>query len=617
MGILEFFGFIFLNLNPTEIIAVTFNNPNLYSGILLLVLPVTYALIFTVKQRNIKIILIIISLMGFANLIIAQSRSALLAHIIILIVFFVFFTGEKKKPRLIILSAAVLILFFVIALIFHPSLFNKIKSTLNFNDSRLLAFGLAIKMWIRSPCIFLFGNGIGSFKPLYFSFRPPKYLGFTSVKAWDAVHNEYLELLVDGGIISLAAFLILSVYIIKRALWVFRNRDISFTRRIISLSFFLSFTALMLDGLFSTNLRVSYILFFFYIIIALIEKTADLSGPIPFSFMVFKSPYIKINTKPRNILLIFGLIVLVIINVFYFRDLRTGNLILQSVKTNITDDDNENLLKTAVTLSPWNVYPHYFLINHYLKSRQFDRVYAEVFYVNKIIQDFSDIHFLNGAAYFSLGKYKEAEKNFEYFLYTDKHNKLSELFLLLTEYMLGNIDKMKQTFRDLIISDLRINHRDIDPSTIISEEDRIKVLDSIFSESADTLDTVFFRFYTIIGKIYLDKGYFNLAQKYFALSFERGAAFIYLLEYSHSELNTQTFSKDERNYLFTAGNLQKLMEFRILENKETKNVIAEANDIAEYLKFFKNPEMKGRLKDLYRDSYRFKNYRRLMNLNNK
>ncbi len=606
LGILEFLGFIFLQLNPTEVIATTFNNPNLYSGILLLVLPVTYALVFVVRRRSIKILLIIISLLGFSNLVIAQSRSTLIAHFFILFIFFLFIAKEKKRKYLPFIFGGVFLTIFVLGLIFHPSLFNKFKATLNFHDSRLLSYGLAVKMWLHSPLTFIFGNGIGSFKPLYFSYRPAYYLSFTSVKAWDAVHNEFLELLVDGGLVSLIAFFILCVYIIKRGVWVFRNREISFSKRIISLSFLLSFIALLLDGLFSTNLRVSYILFFFYIIIGLIQRSSVLSVGS------FNLPSITVNRKILTVLLVGGLIILTGANICYWREFLTGNLLLKSATEKISFKEKEKLLKTAITLTPWNVYPHYFLVNNYLQTRQFEKVYEEAFYVNKIIRDFSNIHFLNGAAYFSMGKYKEAERNFEYFLSTDQYNQKAEIYLIFTEYFLGNYQKMNNVLKELTEGDLRAIQKIYLPDFVFPVKRAERDIESFFMDSPNSIDLVFFRFYTLLGNIYYEGGLESLAVKYFSNAYNSGRGFFNLSTGYLVDKKLETLSKDDHNYLFAADKLQKLLWRNILEQKTNNNKIAEANSIAGYLHYFENEELKDRLKSLYTVSFRYKNYRRLM-----
>ncbi len=87
---------------------------------------------------------------------------------------------------------------------------------------RLKAYGQAIEAWQTSPLI---GIGPGNFGPYVEGYpdEPP-------VTGWDIVNNQYLELLAEGGLFALGAFLLLIAVMLMRALRAYYHETDSLRR---------------------------------------------------------------------------------------------------------------------------------------------------------------------------------------------------------------------------------------------------------------------------------------------------------------------------------------------------------------------------------------------------
>ena len=99
--------------------------------------------------------------------------------------------------------------------IFQIDLFNEIinslKEPLSLIHNRIPAFIASVQMWQKSPVI---GNGLGSFYNLIFQFCPSDYEIVSRRRAYKHAHNEYLEMLAEGGILSLLTFILIIVALV-------------------------------------------------------------------------------------------------------------------------------------------------------------------------------------------------------------------------------------------------------------------------------------------------------------------------------------------------------------------------------------------------------------------
>jgi hypothetical protein len=131
---------------------------------------------------------------------------------------------------------------------------------------RYPGFKTAICIWLKSPVI---GNGLGSFYSLSFQYFPGDFKIFTDTLSYLHVHNEFLELLADGGILCLSAFLFLLVIAAKNVVMVINNSNYNKHIRYISCGIFSITVSLMLSNLFTLDLRYITIVYLFYVVLAM------------------------------------------------------------------------------------------------------------------------------------------------------------------------------------------------------------------------------------------------------------------------------------------------------------------------------------------------------------
>tara|TARA_X000000950_G_scaffold287811_1_gene401786 strand:+ start:3516 stop:5303 length:1788 start_codon:yes stop_codon:yes gene_type:complete len=151
-----------------------------------------------------------------------QSRSAILVMIFIYsIIFFI-----KKFRKLYISSYIIILLIFLVTLSF-PNLIRDQKQ-FNFNDAlndtslnyRLNYYDTASSLFFEKP---LLGHGLGSWK--YKSLRDYNLIEQDSIHIPYYVHNDFLQVLVENGIIGFSLFIFLFYYYILKSIRLFKSDE--------------------------------------------------------------------------------------------------------------------------------------------------------------------------------------------------------------------------------------------------------------------------------------------------------------------------------------------------------------------------------------------------------
>ena len=124
---------------------------------------------------------------------------------LLITLFIVLFVKETNVSRKIIKSSkyiCLVIILFILAYIFIPGVENMVIRILTPNNSddvssgRFYLYGLAFKMFLKNP---LFGQGWGSF------------LDQVTGTTYQGVHNDYLQLLAELGIVGFIIFIIANI----------------------------------------------------------------------------------------------------------------------------------------------------------------------------------------------------------------------------------------------------------------------------------------------------------------------------------------------------------------------------------------------------------------------
>jgi len=209
----------------------TFPHPNVLGGFLAVTLPLTFWLsddkTFLVSKKYFSIIKWSIVTVGLIALFLTFSRSAWIVACVG-IVFSVLRTG--KKSFVYVCGGLVLVL----GLLVFP-LFKDLTSQ---NESVYLRNDLnavSLNMWQSSPLI---GTGLGNFLV-----RLPEYYSSRQIFFLQPVHNIYLLLLSETGLLGLCAFLLFVALIIRKKMWRMKKMEG------VSLFYFFALVLFLLLGL--------------------------------------------------------------------------------------------------------------------------------------------------------------------------------------------------------------------------------------------------------------------------------------------------------------------------------------------------------------------------------
>lgn len=232
----------------------TFSSPNILGGFYIVFLPALYALWMTYPNKKIRFFFSLVFFLEILGLFTSFSRAALLTFVWITVSWFSYFI---KQDRWISVRSLFWVVFLSMATCFtllYPQLFFR-GGIISHNDlvsgsnrERLVFQDIAWKVFQKSPWL-----GVG-----YGRFAEEAKLEASSEKAEIMVHNIYFLLAVEGGILSLATFLLWIFLVLKRG-WKQRENPLAF-------SFFLAFLGLLLIGHFDFYLlfmQPGRILFFF------------------------------------------------------------------------------------------------------------------------------------------------------------------------------------------------------------------------------------------------------------------------------------------------------------------------------------------------------------------
>jgi O-antigen ligase len=251
-----------------------FTHPNILGGYLAITLLMSLYFYSKRKIHSFKDlllnILILISLnILFAGLIVSFSRSAWLIFILSFISFFIFSLLKKKK--LITLNLIkILSLFLMISFLFYslaPYLFKTRLGLISRLETKSIEeridYTTQAKSLIKDNLFF--GTGIGN----YTLANHEKLNNNQPAWYYQPVHNVYLLILAELGLVGLILFLFIAVY----PFFIFIKKKFFNLKNII---LFLSFLSLFIIMLFDHYLWTSHFgLLFFWLILGLFVKTIN------------------------------------------------------------------------------------------------------------------------------------------------------------------------------------------------------------------------------------------------------------------------------------------------------------------------------------------------------
>ena len=228
IGLLQLFGFNFLNLSTGTRPGSTLGIRNFASEYLIGVIPFAFISLIVNKSKKIKTLLFSVIICVLSYLFLLRSRAAIFAIVVCIIFFTIFIIILNRKniykiniKSFVFAMVYVLVISFLIGLIQPPNidserknLHTTITSTFDSdygpNIARIKYTKTSFEIFKENP---LLGIGTGAWFGHY-----PKYNGedYTDDNIFFTAninpHNDYLEILSENGMVTLLIFLILIFY---------------------------------------------------------------------------------------------------------------------------------------------------------------------------------------------------------------------------------------------------------------------------------------------------------------------------------------------------------------------------------------------------------------------
>lgn len=256
----------------------TFKNPAPLALFLCAIFPVSLSALLFSNDNSLKTISIINVISTASVLFVTQNRASLITVLLIslIMIFYRYQFANKlrnigRRTYIIVLPLSLTL---VVALFYYL-----IKYKVASSDGRLLIWKISTDIISRNP---FFGTGYGSFKlnytrwqvayfEKYPQFLNEKYLSDLRVRDIAGYvkisYNEYLEMILEQGIIGFLIFVIILSIVILRYIKINKGNE--------TLGYFFSIISILITGLFSYPFYSLPTLFLFTLLLAIVIANSD------------------------------------------------------------------------------------------------------------------------------------------------------------------------------------------------------------------------------------------------------------------------------------------------------------------------------------------------------
>ena len=376
----------------------------------------------------------------------------------------------KKRPKIVIGYGMLVLSLIVVLWSVAPQRFHSTMDIKRWTETRTLKFRmkyLGASWWLfkQSP---LFGNGLWSYRNMVYDAQaeinkkdPDYFKGYEEPKP-RRVHNEYLEILNDGGLVAAGFLLIFFIVVMRHGRRIIQDETIEKQARIIAATAFSAMVGIMIAALFFFPFRVNSTLFMTALMMGIIEG-------------IYIRSYGRISkAEGRSLPFAYPAIfltILVLAGVFWFGALRpfVGELEHLRYKKAMSYRNGKQALQyilKAISFDPENSLYHIYaarLYAHKLYIRpvprnnvrpkkewilpEENRVKAR-YHLEKTIVNFNgdltrwSVHFTDGILKFYMGSILEAEDAFEKSIYYNPEFKPAQERLKKVQEILKKHDKI-------------------------------------------------------------------------------------------------------------------------------------------------------------------------------
>lgn len=214
-------GYTIINYFNEEYLTGIANNRNISSSSIIIKLSFLIYIISKTSKKSLKIFYRMIELISIISIIILQSRLGLASMILIYVIMFSYFKASRKQ---IFVPALMILLSMLVFNYGNLSSENKNYNILNLTsdesiNQRINFYSLALDLFSDKP---ITGHGLGSWK-----YESLKYKDPTSSRVLVPyyTHNDFLQILVELGIVGLIIYLLFFRKLLIRLMIRLKDRE--------------------------------------------------------------------------------------------------------------------------------------------------------------------------------------------------------------------------------------------------------------------------------------------------------------------------------------------------------------------------------------------------------
>ena len=274
-SISQFFGFdpIVKNIYSGRMRMLgTIGHHNFLSEYLMMIMPLMAGVYLTTTNKYKKVFTGLLFLLSILVAILTLTRGVLISLLVVFILMSIWFLrknrehfrNQKRQIFLILSLSVILFLLINVFLILPSNIVSRVKifsiakdrltQTLTLKSrsvqSRFIIWDSALKMIKEKP---LLGWGIGTFKFHFLDYR--KLIKDFPEEA-ENVHNEYLQVWVETGLLGLVMFILLVVFYFRECFLLLKQtKDFQGSMQIAAFMF--SITGVLIDSLINFPLRIT------------------------------------------------------------------------------------------------------------------------------------------------------------------------------------------------------------------------------------------------------------------------------------------------------------------------------------------------------------------------
>lgn len=216
----------------------TFENPNVLGEYLILLFPVTLAMMISAKTANERFAFFFAAGLNAVCLIFTWSRGAWLGFLIATVLFFLLSAKHFFTAGILMTPLAVLGLTFMV----DTSVFRRFTTFGDSSTSYRLSIWRGTLDMLKDTWWYGIGIGEGAFRRVYPAYALP------GIETAPHSHNLYLQIITEGGVFALISFL-LFILIFTQCALSFSKSAVSRSNRSICIGLFAGIAAFLIQGL--------------------------------------------------------------------------------------------------------------------------------------------------------------------------------------------------------------------------------------------------------------------------------------------------------------------------------------------------------------------------------